>query len=581
MPTIKNRRATEIQWAARNPVLAAGEIGLEIDTDRFKVGNGLSQWSQLEYFSTVEGLDDTYVRDDALDAAVAQVIAADETVILAAELAVEEEISKVGVVTQADASKGYILEQFDNDAGVAFSITDAEGKRSWIEIGRDGRPSPHATALLKEVLGITDGVGVSFIQINEGYGVALSVVDENDRRSWIEIGTDGKPTDHTVELLTTALGIENVGSINEATPVEVGNYNVEVRPNADGTSKLLSSNRDTGALTVLREGYLLDPRPLDETSVAYRYRDSLSAPWDSFFVPAAGGDSNFMIPWHNWVAWGDSLTYSSGAQWEKEIERLLGIQVLARGVSGERAEAIAYRQGGLTAQVTIVGGSIPASGTVEITISGTPFRPNQYQSAGAHIGSLAGVHGEILPRATDTDPMLFQRTEAGDAVSVTDPVPWVSDDAYTYRDWGNIIWVGRNSLATDVSKTDPANSAAARSVAAMVANIKSRTKRFIIFPVTNGLNEGTGTDTYDRVRAHEDYLAATYPDNFCNIRRALIDDGLEMAGITPTSQDLADVAADTIPASLRSDYIHHTTAAYVKVIAPTVANFITSKGWTP
>ncbi|ADD80893.1 tail fiber protein [Rhodococcus phage ReqiPepy6] len=581
MPTIKNRRASGITWATINPVLAAGEIGLEIDTTKFKIGNGLSRWSELKYFVTEDGLDELYVRDDALNAAVAEIIAADSTVVDAAEQAVAAELANAGVLTKSDASQGFVLEQFDNDAGAAFSITDSEGRRSWIEIGKDGKPTPHAVSLLKTVLGITEGAGVNYVEIKEGYGVALSVVDKDDRRSWIEIGLDGKPTDHTVALLTTALGVENVGAINESTPIEVGNYNIEVRPNGDGTSKLLSSDRDTGVLTLIREGLVLDPRPLDDTSFAYRYRETSADPWQSFFAPAAGGQSNLMIPWYQWVAWGDSLTYSSGAQWEKEIERLLGIRVVDRGVSGERAEAIAYRQGGLTAQVTVVGGSIPASGTVEITIAGTPFRPNQYESAGAHRGSLAGVHGEILPRAVDTDPMLFQRTTPGDAVSVSGATPWVSDDAETYRDWGNIIWVGRNSLATDVSKTDPANSAAARSVAAMVANIKSRTKRFIIFPVTNGLNEGTGTDTYDRVRAHEDYLAATYPDNFLNIRRALIDDGLEMAGITPTAQDLADVAADTIPASLRSDYIHHTTAAYVKVIAPTVADFITAKGWTP
>lgn len=50
MPTIKNRRATKAQWTLLNSVLAAGEIGLEIDTNKFKIGNGLSTWNQLKYF---------------------------------------------------------------------------------------------------------------------------------------------------------------------------------------------------------------------------------------------------------------------------------------------------------------------------------------------------------------------------------------------------------------------------------------------------------------------------------------------------------------------------------------------------
>ncbi|ADD80892.1 tail fiber protein [Rhodococcus phage ReqiPepy6] len=50
MPTIKNRRASKSQWAARNSVLATGEMGVEIDTNKFKIGNGVSAWNDLPYF---------------------------------------------------------------------------------------------------------------------------------------------------------------------------------------------------------------------------------------------------------------------------------------------------------------------------------------------------------------------------------------------------------------------------------------------------------------------------------------------------------------------------------------------------
>lgn len=50
MPTIQNRRATRSVWASANPVLAAGEIGFEIDTNKIKIGNGLSPWNSLRYF---------------------------------------------------------------------------------------------------------------------------------------------------------------------------------------------------------------------------------------------------------------------------------------------------------------------------------------------------------------------------------------------------------------------------------------------------------------------------------------------------------------------------------------------------
>jgi len=32
-----------------NPVLAEGEMGVEIDTEKFKVGNGILSWNSLPY----------------------------------------------------------------------------------------------------------------------------------------------------------------------------------------------------------------------------------------------------------------------------------------------------------------------------------------------------------------------------------------------------------------------------------------------------------------------------------------------------------------------------------------------------
>lgn len=50
MTTIQLRRGTQAQWAAANPVLAAGEIGWESDTAEFKVGNGTTPWNTLPYW---------------------------------------------------------------------------------------------------------------------------------------------------------------------------------------------------------------------------------------------------------------------------------------------------------------------------------------------------------------------------------------------------------------------------------------------------------------------------------------------------------------------------------------------------
>lgn len=48
--TIKLRRGTATQWSGTNPILAEGEIGLETNTRKFKVGDGVTAWNSLTYW---------------------------------------------------------------------------------------------------------------------------------------------------------------------------------------------------------------------------------------------------------------------------------------------------------------------------------------------------------------------------------------------------------------------------------------------------------------------------------------------------------------------------------------------------
>ena len=50
--TIKFRRGTALQWSTTNPVLAAGEMGVETDTRKFKFGTGAAQWNSIAYASS-------------------------------------------------------------------------------------------------------------------------------------------------------------------------------------------------------------------------------------------------------------------------------------------------------------------------------------------------------------------------------------------------------------------------------------------------------------------------------------------------------------------------------------------------
>lgn len=43
------RRGTASEWSSANPVLAAGEVGIESDTKFFKIGDGTTAWNTLGY----------------------------------------------------------------------------------------------------------------------------------------------------------------------------------------------------------------------------------------------------------------------------------------------------------------------------------------------------------------------------------------------------------------------------------------------------------------------------------------------------------------------------------------------------
>ncbi len=47
---MQQRKGTAAQWTSANPILNAGEIGWESDTNQFKIGDGTNHWDDLEYF---------------------------------------------------------------------------------------------------------------------------------------------------------------------------------------------------------------------------------------------------------------------------------------------------------------------------------------------------------------------------------------------------------------------------------------------------------------------------------------------------------------------------------------------------
>lgn len=48
---VKHAYLSAVEWVNKNPILQAGEFGIENDTQKFKIGDGVTKWSNLPYVS--------------------------------------------------------------------------------------------------------------------------------------------------------------------------------------------------------------------------------------------------------------------------------------------------------------------------------------------------------------------------------------------------------------------------------------------------------------------------------------------------------------------------------------------------
>lgn len=61
--TFKLKRANANQWAQINPILSAGEPGFELDTNKLKIGDGITSWNLLPYIVDLESLHNEFDYD--------------------------------------------------------------------------------------------------------------------------------------------------------------------------------------------------------------------------------------------------------------------------------------------------------------------------------------------------------------------------------------------------------------------------------------------------------------------------------------------------------------------------------------
>ena len=125
MPTqIQLRRGTAAQWTSANPTLAQGEVGVETDTNKFKVGTGSTAWTSLAYAGVTGAASSTDGALVAFDGTTGKVIKANGTV-TAAQGGTGQTSFTNGQLLIGNASGG--LSKATLTAGSNVTITNGDG----------------------------------------------------------------------------------------------------------------------------------------------------------------------------------------------------------------------------------------------------------------------------------------------------------------------------------------------------------------------------------------------------------------------------------------------------------------------
>jgi len=268
-------------------------------------------------------------------------------------------------------------------------------------------------------------------------------------------------------------------------------------------------------------------------------------------------------------ALGNSLTATAGT-WPGKLAARQGVAVANTGIGGIGARQIAALNGGTPAMTTSAF-TIPAdTSATAVTLNGwTPVSRGASQSV-----TIAGVQG-VLARDTSGNHT-FARGSAGAAVLVPTASQVVPVEAQAYRNRIFIMEIARNSFRTGTA--DPMSAAQLVAATRSLIDLQTtRVRRVIVWSTPPATDEGSGTPGRAPLDACNAAMAAAFPEHWLDLAGYLrttadttvgtttITNPFTVAGISPTSQDLADIANGLTPTSFRGDNLHFNEAAGIAV----------------
>lgn len=260
---IQIRNDTAANWTQQNPILLKGEIGIEIDSKKFKFGDGVSNWNDLQYASAQASvtmakapLPTDYSYDlgtmwvDTAAQKVYVIVDNTESAAVWQQMVTPDELSDLGAgdmlksqfANNPKAGSGYV-----NAAIIADTASATTGTLTIGSVKFNGSQNQTVTA---ETLGAITEIPESYVE-NTDYGTSETggVVKSSSGANKVKIESDGTMT------MGKANSAVQADSANTASQLATG-QTISVSGDATGTSAAFNG---TSGVTI--------PISLSETGV--------------------------------------------------------------------------------------------------------------------------------------------------------------------------------------------------------------------------------------------------------------------------------------------------------------------------
>ena len=214
------RRGLADDWFDANPTLAAGEIGIETDTNTFKFGDGDTPWNSLEY--ALSGTVDDYILLSTKGNANGVASLDSSGFVPASQLPPLAKVTVSAVADQAarlalTAEAGDIAIQADNGTTYVLSSSPASTNGNWREISATAAISAAVAAHEADTTSVHGIADTSLLATTANVATAKS-----EAISAAGTAADTKVSTAVAALTKSSVGLENVDNTSDANkPVSV------------------------------------------------------------------------------------------------------------------------------------------------------------------------------------------------------------------------------------------------------------------------------------------------------------------------------------------------------------------------